>query len=81
MPFTGFRNGALHIGNQYRLVEGKCRGIRIAGRADHADDCSRDRRNNTRTVIDFDDLRAVVKITHPVNSVVSGRVLLSWLVW
>lgn len=53
--------------------KGKSCSIRIAGRADHADDCSCNRRN----IIDFNDLRDVVKITHPVNSVVSGRVLLS----
>ncbi|EEQ0856632.1 hypothetical protein HC111_003972, partial [Salmonella enterica subsp. enterica serovar Enteritidis] len=43
-----------------------------AKRKDHTDDFDRYRGCDARTSIKLDDLRAVVKITHPVNSVVKG---------
>lgn len=43
-----------------------------AERTGHTDNCDQYRGCYARTIINYDDLRAVVKITHPVNSVVKG---------
>lgn len=70
--FTGLCNRALHIGDQHRFIDGEGFRIRIAGRADHANNGGGYGGNDAGAVVNLQHLHAVMIVTHPFNSVVNG---------